>query len=256
MMKRAKGPGSRRGFTLIELLVVVSIIALLIAILLPSLKSARGQAKAVVCKTNIRAIGGGIWNYWTENNGRVPHVISPMSNGSAITPQGPAVGFGDETVPDEELNPFDVARWPESLPSILMPMYLGHDEDVFACPSAVNGWPRVGGKYRYSYRPASANQPNGDVSIEGSYFRENFGFMDGRMYKRLRVELTGNPVEDAQLLARKRSTFMRDMVTRRGGFRGPHRGGINVLDRTLAVDYFDGEKTKTWLGTFGGGVGF
>ncbi len=255
-MRRIQLSNERRGFTLIELLVVVSIIAMLIAMLLPSLKSARGQAKQVVCSTNIRGIGIGIWNYWTENNGRVPYIESPMTNGTAITPDGPSVGFGNESVPDEELNPFDMERWPQSLPNILMPMYMGRDENVFVCPSAVNGWPRVGGKYRYTYRPASANQPNGDVSADGSYFRENFGFLDGRMYRRLKIKLTGNPVEDAQLLARKRSTFLRDMISRRGGFHGPHKRGINVMDRTLAVDFFSEEKTVTWLGTFGGGVGF
>jgi prepilin-type N-terminal cleavage/methylation domain-containing protein len=246
----------RGAFTLIELLVVVSIVALLLTILLPSLRTARGQARRVVCGSQLRSIGTAIWNYWTVENGRVPYVETPMTNGGALTETGPASGFGDATSSPDDLNPFDRVRWPMSLPNVLMPAHLGTDAGVFVCPSAVNGWPGDGRPYEYTYRSAAANQPNGAVSEEGSYFRENFGFMDGRMLRSLKTKLTGNAIENAQALSRKRGTFLRDFVRRDPRFRGPHRGGVNVLDRTLAVEFRDRQTTINDLATFGSGVSF
>ncbi len=58
----------KKGFTLIELLVVISIIAMLLAILVPTLAVAKRQAKAVVCKSNLRQIVLANIGYAAENN--------------------------------------------------------------------------------------------------------------------------------------------------------------------------------------------
>jgi prepilin-type processing-associated H-X9-DG protein/prepilin-type N-terminal cleavage/methylation domain-containing protein len=65
-------PMRRTSFTLIELLVVVAIIALLIAILLPSLAKARALGKAVSCQSNLRQVGLGLQTYGQSNNDFFP----------------------------------------------------------------------------------------------------------------------------------------------------------------------------------------
>jgi prepilin-type N-terminal cleavage/methylation domain-containing protein/prepilin-type processing-associated H-X9-DG protein len=60
-----------RGFTLIELLVVIAVIAVLMAILLPVLGRVRKQARAVVCRSNLRQWGQILATYTAENDGRL-----------------------------------------------------------------------------------------------------------------------------------------------------------------------------------------
>ncbi|MBI4578550.1 MAG: type II secretion system protein [Planctomycetes bacterium] len=71
----------KRAFTLIEVLVVVAIIALLVAILMPSLAAARIQAKLTLDKANSRQIGTMTAQYHTVYNTFVPIVYNYYANG-------------------------------------------------------------------------------------------------------------------------------------------------------------------------------
>jgi len=57
----------KSGFTLIELLVVISIVALLIALLLPALNAARQSALQVKCLSNLRQCGMGVAAYLSDH---------------------------------------------------------------------------------------------------------------------------------------------------------------------------------------------
>ncbi|QNN24975.1 prepilin-type N-terminal cleavage/methylation domain-containing protein [Planctomycetales bacterium ZRK34] len=103
----------RHGFTLIELLVVVSIIALLIAILLPSLHQARQTAKLIVCMSNERQLATAVNAYAVENKNHLPPVQHQISLAGYKT-DASGVGITYDRILHE---------------------HLGRSTDVLACPA-------------------------------------------------------------------------------------------------------------------------
>ena len=66
-----------KAFTLVELLVVIAVIAILAAMLLPALSSAKAKAGAVRCQGNLRQVGLATQLYGQDHRGAV-RLQSPL----------------------------------------------------------------------------------------------------------------------------------------------------------------------------------
>lgn len=121
----------RRGFTLIELLVVIAVIALLLAILIPSLRTAKELSKRAVCQSKLRQLTAAWHMYMDNNNDKFLQRINANLNyggwrgikGETPTPQWPAY---------RPLNPY-----------LNLPTDLESDDgaEVFLCPADRGGLP-------------------------------------------------------------------------------------------------------------------
>jgi prepilin-type N-terminal cleavage/methylation domain-containing protein len=82
---RDKGGGhmKRKGFTLIELLVVIAIIAILAAMILPALETARERARMAVCMNNLKQMSLAMIMYTNDNDGYFPPIPVGVGNGGA-----------------------------------------------------------------------------------------------------------------------------------------------------------------------------
>jgi prepilin-type N-terminal cleavage/methylation domain-containing protein/prepilin-type processing-associated H-X9-DG protein len=121
-MKDSLRHRSRAAFTLVELLVVIGIIAVLVALLLPSLNSARNQAKRVNCLAHLQQCGQALVMYANQNKGNFPPRNAPYN----IPARGPGSGYQNNP-------PMGMA--------LMVPEPYGfgarilENNDVFFCPS-------------------------------------------------------------------------------------------------------------------------
>jgi prepilin-type N-terminal cleavage/methylation domain-containing protein/prepilin-type processing-associated H-X9-DG protein len=158
-------PTSRHGFTLVELLVVIGIIALLIAILLPSLQRARMSAQSVACKSNLRQLVLATQMFAGEHGGHLPKAY----NNGAARVRG---WYGVEGTRWEFAEP--MWSWEYALMK-----YLGNAKGAFRCPSD----PAADEAIRYTWNDDPAQPFTTDDNVAASY-RMNWSneFLEGNPF--------------------------------------------------------------------------
>jgi prepilin-type N-terminal cleavage/methylation domain-containing protein len=88
-----------RGFTLVELLVVISIIALLLAVLIPAMSKAKRLAQRTVCMTHVQQLIMAGMVYSQNNDGKFPHQYADSKTNHRLikNPLAPTVADAEDS---------------------------------------------------------------------------------------------------------------------------------------------------------------
>ncbi len=115
---------TKNGFTLIELLVVIAIIAMLLAILVPSLKTAKQMAQGIVCMANLHGLSMSFYQYAEDNDSKLarsnqgpdrwvdrPHDLNPATGARNYTNHNSTVAEKENGIMNGTLFPYtDTAK--------------------------------------------------------------------------------------------------------------------------------------------------
>lgn len=129
----------KKGFTLIELLVVIAIIALLLSIIIPSLKKAKEHAREIFCKNNLKQYGTACFMYRGDYDDKFPWVyywlhIDPPAKAAADGTPLYCMWHNEDIEPDGQLWPYLEAGKINLCPVLDSLARSGKADDHVNCP--------------------------------------------------------------------------------------------------------------------------
>lgn len=167
MTSRRQKLRRHEGFSLVELLVVVAILAILVALLLPSLTRARERSKRVGCANNLRQWHSGAMLYGNDYTGILPGIVMwdlhEMLHGGY--PEGVYVNWARSMTTEMF----------KYIPSKLMfcPSRKMNVTSAYPLPNPIGYWGQI--SYWMYMGLTADSEPGGVVNYTNGYCRQGYG---------------------------------------------------------------------------------